>query len=361
MKRPLVYYISSHGYGHGTRSADIICGLNRHFPDQPVIAVSNLPTDFLRARIPSPLTEFRAGAFDVGLIQSDSIKGDVDATFAAVRDLYADETALIEQEHAFLETSNAVGIVSDIAAIPICAAKELGLPVVAVSNFSWDWIYAAFNEARWEPYIDRFAASYALADVLLRLPFACPMDAFAHAVDVPLLAEPCAPDRERLAELSGADLSKRWVLISLVQLDWAPAAIRAIEALDDYEFFTVSPLRFPGTRLHCIEREQMSFPQILASCDVVVTKPGFGIVSECIANDKPMIYTDRADFAEYDYLVRDIERYLKNAHISGSAFYSGDLGPALTRLADAAEPLEKMDRNGAQFAARQIMQTLTSA
>ena len=37
--------------------------------------------------------------------------------------------------------------------------------------------------------------------------------------------------------------------------------------------------------------------------DVVVTKPGYGIISECLANDTALLYTDRGHFIEYDVLV----------------------------------------------------------
>lgn len=358
MKRPIVYYISSHGYGHGTRSADIIKALNTYHPDQPVIAVSNLPPDFLRTRIPSAATEFRAGAFDVGLIQSDSIRADVDATFSAVTNLYKNEAALIEQEKTFLQECDAAAVVTDIAAIPIAAAKALGLPVIAASNFSWDWIYAELHEKRWKPYIDRFAACYAQTDLLLRLPFACPMEAFPQAVDVPLMAEPALPDRETLANITGADPTRPWVLISLVQVGWDEAAVRQLEALTEYEFFTIEPLLFPGTRLHGIGRHEMTFQQILASCDIIISKPGFGIVSECVANQKPIIYTDRKHFAEYDYLVRGIKRFLPSTHITERDFYRGELGPALQIISQAPDPTEKMTEGGARFAAEQILKTL---
>ena len=38
---PLIYYVSTHGYGHGVRSADIIRALNRLRPELPIVVVSN--------------------------------------------------------------------------------------------------------------------------------------------------------------------------------------------------------------------------------------------------------------------------------------------------------------------------------
>ncbi len=42
------------------------------------------------------------------------------------------------------------------------------------------------------------------------------------------------------------------------------------------------------------------YQDLVAACDVVVTKPGYGIISECLANDTALLYTSRGHFVEYD-------------------------------------------------------------
>ena len=49
----------------------------------------------------------------------------------------------------------------------------------------------------------------------------------------------------------------------------------------------------------------------MRGADVVVTKPGYGIISEAIANDAALLYTSRGDFVEYNVLVREMSRYLR--------------------------------------------------
>ena len=45
----------------------------------------------------------------------------------------------------------------------------------------------------------------------------------------------------------------------------------------------------------------------MRAADVVVTKPGYGIIAECLANDTAIVYTSRGEFAEYDVLVDGAE------------------------------------------------------
>ncbi|MBM4152395.1 MAG: hypothetical protein FJ220_02590, partial [Kiritimatiellaceae bacterium] len=97
--KPIAYYITAHGYGHGTRSCDVLNSLSRRCPSQPVIVTTDLPLDFLRNRLAnSPQITIRPGAFDVGLIQKDSIQSDLSQTLERLGALYSREQDWIDQE-----------------------------------------------------------------------------------------------------------------------------------------------------------------------------------------------------------------------------------------------------------------------
>src|SRR4029077_6112677 len=42
----------------------------------------------------------------------------------------------------------------------------------------------------------------------------------------------------------------------------------------------------------------LAYQDVVAAADVVISKPGYGIVSECIANNTALVYTSRGRFAE---------------------------------------------------------------
>ena len=66
---------------------EFIAAFNRLYPRVPFTIVSEMPEAFLRHRIPAPLNRLRRGAFDVGVVQFDSIRGDLPATLRALGDL----------------------------------------------------------------------------------------------------------------------------------------------------------------------------------------------------------------------------------------------------------------------------------
>lgn len=350
---PLVYYITAHGYGHGARSCDILRAFHETSPDVPITVVTDLPASFLRNRLPGiPLT-IRPGGLDVGMTQLDSVRVDVDATRRALEAWVILRPERIETERSFLRSVGAHLVVSDIPSIPFEAAADLNIPSVGVGNFTWNWIYSAFAEqdARWRPAVQAYEEGYRRADLLLRLPFAEPMTAFPVRRDIAMVARPGRPRRDDLAALTGAPLDRRWILLSFSTLDWDDAALARVEATEGYVFFTVRPLEWRRRNIYAVDREQMSFSDVLASVDAVVTKPGFGVLSECVVNQKPMAYVERTDFLEYPILEAALQRYLQHQHLPARALYQGDLKDSLDRLWTAPPARESLAAGGDQQAA----------
>lgn len=356
-RRSLVYYITAHGYGHGVRSCDIIKALRRADPELSIRVVSDLPVDFLRSRLDLPMESFRAGSFDVGMVQLDSIRVDVEQTLHRIEAVLAHRSERIRGERQFLREQRAGLVVCDIPGLPIEAAKAEGLTALAVGNFAWDWIYEEFEprDNRWTPVIRAFREAYGQTDLLLRLPFAEPMAAFPRRRDIPLVASPGRARRDELAAAYGIDPGKTWVLLSFTTLDWDDAALREVAALRDYAFLTVLPLGWSQPGFYGIDRHRFPFTDVIASADVVVSKPGYGILSECVVNDKPLVYAERTEFREYPILEAALQRHLRHQHIPAEALYRGQLEPYLTQGLARPPAREPMRAGGDHIAAGELL------
>jgi hypothetical protein len=357
-KSSIAYYVSAHGYGHGVRSCNIIRAINKLYPQLSVHIISSLPLSFLSSHIGSDRNAVRADSFDAGMVQLDSIRVDVNASLTQVAQLYSRREELVASELDWLRENRVSAIVVDIPAIPIEAAALLGIPRLAVGNFSWDWIYSEFLERdiRWNPIVKIFQEEYAKTDLLLRLPFCDAMSAFPRIEDIPLVASPGKARREEIARFTGSDPNKRWILLSFTTLEWNDEALVNVEKIRDYEFFTILPLFWARSNIHSLNREQASFSDIIASVDAVVSKPGFGILSDCIVNNKPLIYADRSDFLEYAILETAIRKHLKYVHIPAADLYRGDLRKSLDRIWESPDPESILPHGGDHIAARRIAQ-----
>jgi hypothetical protein len=352
-----VYYVTAHGYGHGARSCDILRAVHRQAPDREIVVVSDLPRGFFASRLAGVRVRFRSGAFDVGLAQRDSIRADVAESLRRLQVLYARRRALVEQERRFLREVSAALVVADIPAMPLEAARAAGCRTAAVGNFGWNWIYGAFcdRDPAWGGLVDAIEEGYRCADLLVRLPFCEPMAIFDRREDVGVTAEPGTPDRERLAALTGADPARSWVLLSFTSLDWGEDAVRRVAGTADHAFFTVLPLAWEAANMHPVDPTVMPFSDILATCDLVVSKPGYGIVAECVANRKPLLHAERTDFLEYPVLVDAIASYLPQVRLSADDLYAGRLEDGLAALAGAPPPPGIIAMGGADQAARILL------
>jgi len=89
-----------------------------------------------------------------------------------------------------------------------------------------------------------------------------------------------------------------------------------------------------------------------------VTKPGYGIISEAIANDTAILYTSRGHFPEYDVLVAEMPKYLRNAFIGLDNLFAGKWEPHIDKLLPQPKLKKKPETNGADVAAEILLKAL---
>jgi L-arabinokinase len=99
----------------------------------------------------------------------------------------------------------------------------------------------------------------------------------------------------------------------------------------------------------------LAYEDVVAAADVVISKPGYGIVSECIANNTALLYTSRGRFLEYDRFVDEMPRVLRCRYVSQAALVEGSwAGPIAALLAQPAPP-ESPRVDGAAVAAAALL------
>ncbi len=97
------------------------------------------------------------------------------------------------------------------------------------------------------------------------------------------------------------------------------------------------------------------YEDLVRAVDVVITKPGYGIISECIANDTALLYTSRGRFVEYDVLVSEMPRFLRARYISHDDLFAGRWGHHLDALLAQPSPSQAPPVNGAETAAELLL------
>jgi UDP-N-acetylglucosamine:LPS N-acetylglucosamine transferase len=110
-----------------------------------------------------------------------------------------------------------------------------------------------------------------------------------------------------------------------------------------------------GRNLFLVPPLNHEYVDLLAACDALVTKPGYGIVADLIANRVPALYVSRSGFREEPVLVRALETEARAVALDRNALDALDLRPALERLARVDRPWTDRPLNGAEVAAERIL------
>ena len=106
---------------------------------------------------------------------------------------------------------------------------------------------------------------------------------------------------------------------------------------------------------HRIYEAGFRYEDLVAAVDAVVTKPGFGIVAECLANDTAMLYTPRGRFVEYDVMVAEMPRFLRCEFVPQADMLAGRWREALDRLRQQPQPPDRPRTDGADVVADMIV------
>jgi UDP:flavonoid glycosyltransferase YjiC (YdhE family) len=359
----ILFYVSGHGLGHASRDAEVIRAIARLAPSAAVAARSSAPSWIFNERA-RPSVELTHAEVDTGVAQIDSLRLDEEETARRASRFYSDFSRRVDHEAAIIVESGARAIVGDIPPLAFAAAARAQVPSIALANFTWDWIYEgypSFGELA-PGTIDVIRSAYACTTRALRLPLYGGFEPMAAVVeDIPLIARHARRPREETRKM--LDLDDGIVALASfgghgVDLPYAGIAKsgRFTLLLTDYE-----DRQNGGPRnLRRLDRKQLAergvqYADLVAAADVVVSKPGYGIVSECLANGPALLYTDRGRFREHDVFVGMMPRLLRCRHISQDDLRAGRWGDAIDALLAQDPPPERLPTNGADVAARIIL------
>ena len=374
-KPSIVFYISGHGFGHASRDLEIINVLRARDPDLEIIVCTQVPA-WLIETSGTPPVELRQVECDTGLQQLDSLHLDAAASLRRAADFYQSFDRNVVVERDFLRARHARLVLGDIPPLAFEAAAAAGLQSVAIGNFTWDWIYEDYPEhiAKYPDLLPTIRRAYARVSLALRLPMHGGFAGLERMTrDIPLVARRAHRSPEEIRRALGLP-DRPLLLLSFGGYGVQGIDPAAPERLSRYGLviaddpsghalrsaFSTGFRGAPSSNLIWVSRDQLRqtdcrYPDLVRAVDVVVTKPGYGIVSECIANDTAMLYTSRGRFREYDELVAGMQRYTRCEFIDHEALLAGRWEPYVERLLARPAPSERPRVDGAEVAAQMIL------
>ena len=355
---PLIWCaISGHGYGHAAQVVPVLNALGPLVPGLTVILRTTVPASFFRDRLTIPW-DLQPVQQDVGCIQDGPLKIDIDATWAAHQRFHETWDARLSGEVAAMQAAAPTLVLADTPYLAIEAGSRAQIPTVALANLTWNLVlreYSHPSDDSQQQLIESIRNSYAKALVALRITPAPKFDTFADIIDIGPIASPASPERDRLASALALAPNERTVLVGFGGIPLTSLPFPQMEQLHHYRFLIDGPVAPGYSRIHSTKTLPFSFKTLLASVDLIMTKPGYGTIVEAVTLQQPVVYVRRFNFADEPSLVDYLHRYGRGVELSIDDFTQGRWEPALQKALASRAPSLPPPPTGAAEAADVIV------
>lgn len=332
---PLIWCsISGHGYGHAAQVVPVLNALGRLVPTLRAVLRTTVSADFFEPRLTIPW-QLNVVQQDVGCIQDGPLAIDVPGTWAAHSTLHAEWEQKVEAEAALIRAAGPACVLSDISHLGIAAGATAGLPTLGLCSLSWDLVLEPFvdpTQPEQTVILRQIREAYARADCFLRVAPALAITAFHRVREIGPIAEPAAPQPLQLRKAVGAEESEQVVLIGFGGIALRQLPFNQMEAMGGYRFIVDGTVPSWLTRVRSLASLGLTFKTVMASVDVILTKPGYGTIVEAVALDTPVVYVRRYNFADEPPLVEYLHRYGRGLELSLADFQQGRWEPTLRHV-----------------------------
>ncbi|TPX56364.1 undecaprenyldiphospho-muramoylpentapeptide beta-N-acetylglucosaminyltransferase [Powellomyces hirtus] len=338
------FYITGHGFGHATRATVTIHRLLTL--GHRVTIISSTPTFIyqdLLSTFPHTCALRNIATLDPGVAQKDAVTVDVDVTMDRLRTFLDGMEGVAQQEAEWMRGEGLDVVCLDAPFLPARVAKEVGIPSVMITNFTFDAIFDAIALTPSDKaLVARCAEMYTHTSYLIRIPGHISIPAFtAHPsriIDVPLIVRKSKLTRDNVRAILDIPLTAPCVLITFGGFELSHSdGDNPQHVLPDGWYGLIASPRADtalSRRLRRICAEKWYMPDLINAADVVVGKCGYGTCSEVVAHGVPLVYVPRSGFAEEEGLVENLMKpYGYAVQMPQRHFYEGRWEPYILQAA----------------------------
>lgn len=174
-KECIAFYISSHGFGHLTRSLALIEYLLQNTSYSIYLCSGEVQVSYAKIYMNkySDRVCYSVQKTDVGLInQENSLCVNLEETNREVKNLLSGYPEVVESETKKLKLCNVVLILSDISALAFLVGKSLSVKTIGIANFTWVDQYLGIGAD--EEIIEQMKKIYSYGDYYIKYDLSLP-------------------------------------------------------------------------------------------------------------------------------------------------------------------------------------------
>ncbi len=328
----LCYYITSHGFGHATRSFAVI----KELLDRGVKVTirADLPDWLVYNSLKHKNLTYHSNFKTLKAYHdSYSLKFQSEPTMHHLNQYCANYETLIRTEIKLCKSRDFDLIISDMEPVPFEVAERLGIPSMAITNFTWFEIFEPVL-SKDSGILNRFKHAYEKATLLFRFPFHFKMEYFKNIKDIPLLFRKLTRSRKEIRSIKEFANIENIVLVqfggtSFNPFDkWTERLSKFFKHHPETKFLLLysSKMNIPDSlqsQVIITEAEDTETQDYLAASDLVIGKVGYSTVAEVVGYRVPFYYCLREQWPENAPLIMGLEDYGISRRFSLSEIIEG--------------------------------------
>ncbi len=247
----------------------------------------------------------------------------VDDTASAYRSLHEHWLKRMADYAEKLNRLNCDLLLSNVSYLSLAAANHLGIPSIALSPLNWADIYEYFcsQTLGYAHIYEQMLAAYESADMFLKPAPSMPMPKLSNTRSVGPIAARGRNLKHWLCDRLGIKNSTKLVLVAMGGHDMQ---IPVTWPTDASNVWLVSR-SWQTTQANVVVFEDFDIPflDLLASCDLLIGKPGYGSFVEATAMGKPILYVTRPDWPEESFLIQWLEQHNTCGKLTLNSLHNG--------------------------------------
>lgn len=326
----LLVALTGHGFGHAAQACTVVRALRQRVGDLRVTIRATSPRPVLCDLFGEPFDLLDEPVDPGGFVMTSPFDVDVEASAEAYAAFHSNWRGTVAREAERLEALAPDLVLADVPYLPLAGAKLAGIPAYALCSLNWADLYRHYCGHR--PEAGRIhaeiLAAYREAEAFLVAEPGMPMRDLPNAIGI----GPCARiGRDRAGAIRralGIGDGIRLVLVALGGIEWR------VDLRDwpipENTHLVVHAAEVPG-RPGMSAFGDLGCPMIdlLRASDAVITKSGYGLLTEAACNGTALLYATRPDWPEAPYGDEWALRNLRAAPITRDQLASGCFADAL--------------------------------
>jgi hypothetical protein len=319
----LVVDLSGHGYGHAGMTIPIINALRRSRPDFKLTIRTTVPSAMLAERVEGSFEYVTQ--LDFGMVMSDAMHVLPNESALAYWCIHADWEERIANAAGKLASIKPSLLLSNVSYLSLVAARKVGIPAVAVSSLNWADIFHHYcghiQGAR--SIREQMVDAYAAANTFLQLAPSMPMPSIRNGRAVGPVALVGRDRRIELRHRLGIDADEVVVLLALGGTPTELPIARWPRFVNLRLVMGSSP-EFSHPDVETSTALGIPFIDLVRSCDVLISKPGYGLVTEAACNGVPILLISREGWPEEPPLREWLARHGRTSMLTEEKLRAGD-------------------------------------